>query len=224
MNPKIIFIIALTLLATVLSSLQLTQARPEYASAETLPCASCHASVSGGGPRLALGRYFQENGYSTMGYKESTSNTAVVSADAERERSRINLHLSIKSWSTTVVLVLAVATFSLMAVLRLLLKLGRHIPPIVLAFHRFAGYTLVLLVLALAIYCLVALGIDMSVPRSAWHGVLGFALIVLLGLKIVVIRLQLRPWQVCLWLGGAITVVTILLFLSSAWWYFTSFS
>jgi formylglycine-generating enzyme required for sulfatase activity len=46
-------------------------ARPQYAMAEGVPCAYCHVSAAGGGPRIYRGVYYGSHGHSFVGFDDA---------------------------------------------------------------------------------------------------------------------------------------------------------
>jgi hypothetical protein len=118
-----------------------------------------------------------------------------------------------------------IGLFQLATALRLYGKVSwpRAIPPWLGILHRVTGTVAFILVVIVAYHCLWALGFQRSEPRLLFHSILGCFLFGAFTAKVIVVQSKGLPgW----WLpaaGGSLFTALVLLWLSSAGWFFATF-
>ncbi len=118
-----------------------------------------------------------------------------------------------------------IAIFQLLSALRLYGKISipRRLPPWLGIVHRITGTVAFVLVVIVAYHCLWALGFQRSEPRLLVHSLLGCFLFGAFTAKVIVVQSSNLPgW----WLpiaGGSLFTALVLLWLSSAGWFFVTF-
>jgi hypothetical protein len=129
--------------------------------------------------------------------------------------------LQLKAWLATAVLVLVVVqVLTALWMWRHLPGVGR--PPEWLAgAHRWSGSIAFAVSLPVAVHCVWSLGFVTSTPRVLAHGLLGCAFYGAYAAKMLGLRLRgLPPWSVPV-LGGSVFTVFLLVWMTSAAWFFT---
>ncbi len=131
--------------------------------------------------------------------------------------------LHMKAWLTTAATVLAVG--QVLSALRLYGRLGRRrggvAPPWVHRLHRSGGALAVLLTLPVAFQCAWSLGFGTYSARVLTHSVLGCALYGLFVAKMLTLRIRRPPGWALPWLGGALALAFVALWLTSSLWFFS---
>jgi len=118
-----------------------------------------------------------------------------------------------------------IAVFQLLSALRLYGKISipATMPPWLGTLHRVTGTVAFVLVAVVAYHCLWALGFQRTEPRLLVHSLLGCFLFGAFTAKVIVVQWSGLPgW----WLpvaGGSIFAALVLLWLSSAGWFFVTF-
>lgn len=118
-----------------------------------------------------------------------------------------------------------IALFQLASALRLYGKISipREMPSWLPMLHRVTGTVAFILVVIVAYHCLWALGFQRSEPRLLFHSILGCFFFGAFTAKVIVVQSKGLPgW----WLpvaGGSLFTALVLLWLSSAGWFFVTF-
>jgi hypothetical protein len=87
--------------------------------------------------------------------------------------------------------------------------------------HRWSGTLAFVVSLPVALHCIWSLGFVTSTPRVAAHGVLGCAFYGAYAAKMLGLRLPDKPRWFLPVLGGTVFAVFVLVWLTSALWFFT---
>jgi Family of unknown function (DUF6529) len=129
--------------------------------------------------------------------------------------------LQLKTWLTTAALLLV-----LVQLLSALWMWGRlpgagPSPAWVPTVHRWSGALAFLVTVPVALHCLWALGLLTTSPRVLAHGVLGCLFYGAYAAKMLGLRLRGLPAWVLPVLGGAVFALFVLLWATSALWFFT---
>jgi hypothetical protein len=102
-------------------------------------------------------------------------------------------------------------------------KLGFHAPSWISALHRWSGRSAFLLAVPVAVHCLYALGFQTYDTRTLAHSLLGCAFFGAFTLKMLLLpKRGLAGWVLPL-AGGLVFTVLIAVWLTSSYWYFTTF-
>ena len=118
-----------------------------------------------------------------------------------------------------------IGLFQLASALRLYgrISIPRAMPSWLPILHRITGTVAFVLVVIVAYHCLWALGFQRSEPRLLVHSILGCFFFGAFAAKVIVVQMKGLPgW----WLpvaGGALFTALVLLWLSSAGWFFVTF-
>ena len=118
-----------------------------------------------------------------------------------------------------------IGLFQLASALRLYgrIPVPREMPSWLPMLHRVTGTIAFLLVVVVAYHCLWALGFQRSEPRLLFHSILGCFFFGAFTAKVIVVQARGLPgW----WLpvaGGSLFTALVLLWLSSAGWFFVAF-
>src|ERR1051326_466064 len=118
-----------------------------------------------------------------------------------------------------------IALFQLATALRLYGKISipRVMPPWLGIVHRVSGTVAFVLAVIVAYHCLWALGFQRSDPRLLAHSVLGCFFFGAFTAKVVVVQSPTLPgWWLPL-AGGSLFTALVLIWLSSAGWFFLTF-
>jgi len=129
--------------------------------------------------------------------------------------------LQLKTWLATAALVLVVVqVVTALWMWRRLPGVGR--PPSWLALaHRWSGSVAFTLSLPVAVHCVWSLGFLTTTPRVLAHGLLGCAFYGAYAAKMLGLRMRGLPaWAVPV-LGGSVFVLFLLVWTTSAAWFFT---
>lgn len=129
--------------------------------------------------------------------------------------------LQMKTWLTTGALVLVVV--QLVTALWMYGRLPRagFAPPWVSLLHRWSGSTAFVLTLPPAVHCLWALGFATDSPRTLAHSVVGCLFYGAYAAKMLGLRLRRLPSWTLPVLGGLVFTTFVLIWLTSALWFFT---
>ncbi len=120
---------------------------------------------------------------------------------------------------------LVIALFQLLTAVRLYgrISIPRVVPSWLGILHRVTGTVAFALVVIVAYHCLWALGFQRSEPRLLFHSILGCFFFGAFTAKVVVVQARGLPgW----WLpvaGGSVFTALVLIWLSSAGWFFVTF-
>ena len=127
-----------------------------------------------------------------------------------------------KAWFATAAVILALVQVSTGA--RIFGKLERivRIPrPHVNRVHRWSGRLAILCTLPVAFHCIFILGFQTVTPRVLIHSILGSFVYGVVAVKLFFVRDHAHPkWTLPL-VGGTLFTVLVLLWATSAGWYFT---
>jgi Family of unknown function (DUF6529) len=129
--------------------------------------------------------------------------------------------LQLKAWLTTAALLLV-----LVQLVSALWMWGRlpgagPTPGWLPAVHRWSGSVAFLVTVPVALHCVWALGLLASSPRVLAHGVLGCLFYGAYAAKMLGLRLRGLPGWALPALGGAVFALFVLLWATSALWFFT---
>jgi hypothetical protein len=129
--------------------------------------------------------------------------------------------LQFKTWLATAALVLvAVQVMTALWMWGRLPTAGRApawVPPV----HRWSGSVAFVLTLPVALHCVWSLGFVASTPRVLLHGVFGCAFYGAYTAKMLGLRLRGLPGWALPLLGGTVFAVFVLVWTTSALWFFT---
>jgi hypothetical protein len=156
-------------------------------------------------------------------YVFGTSHTADYSGTGLFGRTAVDT-LPLKSWLATAAVALALLQLS--SALWMYRKLPRApAPPRRLGrMHRLVGVALVLLTLPVAYHCMFAYGVQAVDARVAVHSLAGVFLYGALAAKLTVVHSKRLPGWALPLAGGALVTGVVLLWYTSALWYFNGFS
>jgi hypothetical protein len=129
--------------------------------------------------------------------------------------------LQLKAWLTTVALLLV-----LIQLLSALWMWGRlpgagSAPAWIPTAHRWSGSLAFLITVPVALHCVWALGLLATSPRVYAHGALGCLFYGAYAAKMLGLRLRRLPGWALPVLGGAVFALFVLLWATSALWFFT---
>ena len=89
--------------------------------------------------------------------------------------------------------------------------------------HRWSGRIALFLVIPVAVHCLYALGFQTLTPRVLVHSVAGTLFFGAFTVKMLGLRIDgLRPWTIPL-IGGVVFSLLVVLWWTSSLWFFTTF-
>jgi hypothetical protein len=129
----------------------------------------------------------------------------------------------LKALGATVVAVLAVLQGLTMGAAMGRIPRGRVKLKYLMRAHRYGGRIAILLAVAVAFFCIVDRGAaTVPFPRAAIHAFFGSTAFAVLAVKFALLRF--RPalaYDVAPWLGGYAAVAFVVIWLTSAWAYFT---
>ena len=131
--------------------------------------------------------------------------------------------IAAKAWFATAAIVLVfVQVMTAARIFGHLQGIVRIPPPIVNRVHRWSGRLAFLCTLPVAFHCIFILGFDTSSTRTLVHSILGSFVYGVFAVKIFFVRDHDHPrWTLPL-VGGTLAAVLITLWLTSAYWYFTT--
>jgi hypothetical protein len=131
--------------------------------------------------------------------------------------------VNLKVWMATAAAIIAV--FQLLSALRLYgrISIPREVPSWLGMLHRVTGTVAFVLAVLVAYHCLWALGFQKSEPRLLVHSLLGCFFFGAFTAKVIVVQWSSLPgW----WLpvaGGSLFTGLVLIWLTSAGWFFVTF-
>jgi hypothetical protein len=129
--------------------------------------------------------------------------------------------INLKVWFATIAVSLAL--FQLVSALRIYRKIGSGPAPRWLAVaHRFSGTAAFLFSIPVAYHCLWALGFQTHSTRVLAHSLLGCAFYGALAAKVLVVRSRSLPGWLLPVAGGTLFTVLVGVWLTSAFWFFTT--
>ncbi len=128
--------------------------------------------------------------------------------------------ITLKAWLATAVVVLAVV--QLLSALRMYGKLGKGTGPRWLrTSHRIGGTGAFLLAIPVAYHCLWALGFQYQTgTRVLFHGIFGCLFFGTFATKVLVVEQRRMPRWALPVIGGALFTVLVLVWATSALWFF----
>jgi hypothetical protein len=95
-------------------------------------------------------------------------------------------------------------------------------PPVAVA-HRVGGVSLFLLSLPVAVHCLFAYGVQLGDLRVAMHSVAGCFFYGAFAAKVLIVRSRRLPGWALPVAGGLLVTLIVVMWYSSALWYFDGF-
>jgi Family of unknown function (DUF6529) len=101
---------------------------------------------------------------------------------------------------------------------------GAGAAPLVPVLHRVGGVTLFLLSLPVAVHCLFAYGVQLDDPRVAVHSVAGCFFYGAFAAKVLIVRSRRLPGWALPVAGGLLVTLIVVMWYSSALWYFNGSS
>ncbi|MEO3814928.1 DUF6529 family protein [Sphaerisporangium sp. B11E5] len=129
---------------------------------------------------------------------------------------------AMKSWLTTGTLLLAVVQVASALVMYGKIP-GVRGPSWIGGLHRWSGRVAFLLSVPIAFHCLYALGAQFDVPRVMIHSLLGTFFYGVFVAKMLCLPKRDLPGWVLPVLGGAVFTALVGLWLTSSFWFFTTF-
>ena len=131
--------------------------------------------------------------------------------------------LALKSWLATVTL--GLAGVQVLLALWLYRKLPFAPDPArwVGVAHRLTGVVLIAVTLPVAVHCLIAYGVRLSPLRVAVHSLAGCFLYGAFAAKVMLVRSRRLPGWALPVAGGTLATLVVVLWYSSALWYFDGF-
>ena len=129
--------------------------------------------------------------------------------------------LQLKSWLATATLLLVVVQVTTALWMWGRLPGAGPAPGWVPAGHRWSGSMAFVLTVPVALHCLWSLGFVTTTPRVLLHGVVGCAFYGAYAAKMLGLRLRGLPGWVLPVLGGSVFVLFLLVWTTSALWFFT---
>ncbi len=131
--------------------------------------------------------------------------------------------IAAKAWFATAAVILVIVQVSTAA------RIFGHLqgifpisPPLVNRVHRWSGRLAFLCTLPVAFHCIFILGFDTSSTRTLVHSILGSFVYGVFAVKIFFVHDHDHPrWTLPL-VGGTLAAVLVTLWLTSAYWYFTT--
>lgn len=131
--------------------------------------------------------------------------------------------LALKSWLATVTL--GLAGVQVLLALWLYRKLPFAPAPArwVGVAHRLTGVVLIAVTIPVAVHCLIAYGVRLTPLRVAVHSLAGCFLYGAFAAKVLLVRSRRLPGWVLPVAGGTLATVVVVLWYSSALWYFDGF-
>lgn len=129
--------------------------------------------------------------------------------------------LQMKTWLATGVLVLVVVQVVTASWMWQRLPFAGAAGPAVAVTHRYSGALAFALSVPVAIHCLWSLGFVTTTPRVLAHSILGCTFYGAYAAKMLALRVRGLPGWALPVLGGAVFTVFIVVWLTSAMWFFT---
>ena len=96
-------------------------------------------------------------------------------------------------------------------------------PPAVPVLHRVGGLGLFLLSLPIAVHCMLAYGVQLADPRVAVHSLAGCFFYGAFAAKVLIVRSRRLPGWALPVAGGLLVTLVVVIWYSSALWYFDGF-
>ncbi|WP_421733730.1 DUF6529 family protein [Cellulomonas sp.] len=128
--------------------------------------------------------------------------------------------LQMKSWLTTAATVLVVVQIGSALAMWGRLPGARDAPRWVTPVHRWTGTVAFLLTLPVVFHCVWSLGFEEGSARVLVHCVAGCAFYGVFAAKMLALRLRRLPSAAVPVLGGLLAVVLVVVWFSSAFWFF----
>lgn len=129
--------------------------------------------------------------------------------------------LQLKTWLATVALLLVLVQLTTASWMWGRLPGAGPAPGWVAPLHRWSGSAAFVLTLPVALHCVWSLGFVTSTPRVVLHGLLGCAFYGGYAAKMLGLRLRGLPGWILPVLGGVVFTVFVLVWTTSALWFFT---
>jgi hypothetical protein len=129
--------------------------------------------------------------------------------------------LQLKAWLTTVALLLVLVQVTTALWIWGRLPGAGPAPARTPEVHRWSGSLAFVTTLPVALHCVWSLGLDTTSPRVVAHGLLGCAFYGAYTVKMLGLRLRGLPRWALPVLGGTVFAVFLLLWSTSALWFFT---
>lgn len=126
--------------------------------------------------------------------------------------------IHMKAWLASVAL--ALACFQLLTAAWIFRKLPWRKPAWVNPAHRWSGRLVFVLVLPVAYQCIFQLGFQMGTTRTYVHSLIGSAFFGAYAAKITIVRLRRFPVLVLPVAGGLVFTVLLVIWWTSALWFF----
>jgi len=126
--------------------------------------------------------------------------------------------IHMKAWLASLALLLA--CFQLVTAAWIFRKLPWRKPAWVNPVHRWSGRLTFVVVLPVAYHCIFQLGFQTGTPRTYVHSLLGSAFFGAYAAKVTVVRLKRFPTPVLPLAGGTLFVVLLVVWWTSALWFF----
>jgi hypothetical protein len=130
--------------------------------------------------------------------------------------------IQLKVWFATAALVLAGVQLFLAARLYGKLSWPKQVPSWLGDAHRLTGTAAFLLTLPVAYQCLWALGFQSTNTRVLIHSLAGCFFFGIFTVKVLSVRVHKLPGWTLPIVGGLVALALVVIFLSSAMWFFTS--
>ena len=129
--------------------------------------------------------------------------------------------LAAKAWLTTGSFVLALV--QLASALVMYGRVPVRAPSWIGTLHRWSGRVAVLVTVPVAVHCLYALGFQAGEPRALLHSFFGCFFYGAFAAKMLVLHADRTPGWALPALGGAVFTALTALWLTSSYWFFTTF-
>ncbi|MET8452382.1 DUF6529 family protein [Streptomyces sp. NPDC005209] len=126
---------------------------------------------------------------------------------------------AVKSWLATTALF-----FALVQVVSALMMYGKLPGPSwASALHRWSGRVAFLVTVPVAVHCLYAFGYQTYETRVLWHSILGCFFFGAFSAKMLLLRSERLPGWLLPFVGGLVFAVLVVIWLTSAFWFFRTF-
>jgi hypothetical protein len=129
--------------------------------------------------------------------------------------------LQLKAWLTSVALLLVLVQLTTALWIWRRLPGAGPAPPWTPTVHRWSGSLAFVATVPVALHCVWALGFETTSPRVLAHALLGCAFYGAYTAKMLALRFRGLPARVVPALGGTVFAVFVLLWSTSALWFFT---
>jgi hypothetical protein len=131
--------------------------------------------------------------------------------------------IPVKSLLATIVLGLAVLQVLLALWIFGRLPLAGSPPRPVPLIHRLAGFAAFAVTVPIALHCLVAYGVQLTSPRVAIHSIAGCFFYGAFTAKVLLVQSRRLPGWVLPVAGGTLAVLVVMLWYTSALWYYNGY-